>query len=114
MCQLFAGLPRDLYESETRSVRLGGHATSLRLERAYWSLLEAVAEGQGLTLGRFLTVLHEEVLELHGEARNFASLLRCVCLTHLERTLGPEGMARAVRVRSQERAAMHGTSVTSP
>lgn len=98
MCHLFSGVPKETYASETRSVRLGGHATSLRLERAYWNLLEAIAESQAMTLGRFLTELHDEVLELHGEARNFASLLRCVCLAHLERTLGSEGMARAVRV----------------
>ncbi|XWN29279.1 MAG: ribbon-helix-helix domain-containing protein [Devosia sp.] len=93
MCKIFAGIPRQNYVSETRSVRLGGHSTSIRLERAYWDLLERLAHSQDLTLGRLLSELHEEVLNLHGEARNFSSLLRCVCLLHLERTFGAEGYA---------------------
>ena len=92
MCEIFSGLARCRYEGETRSLRLGGHATSLRLERAYWDMLERLARSQDMTLGRFLSELHDEALTLHGEVRNFASLLRCVCLLHLERTLGVEGM----------------------
>jgi predicted DNA-binding ribbon-helix-helix protein len=72
------------YESETRSVRLSGYSTSIRLEVMYWRVLEELAAAQGMTLPRFLTVLYEEVLELHGEARNFASLLRCACLRFAE------------------------------
>ncbi|KTQ96020.1 arylsulfate sulfotransferase [Aureimonas ureilytica] len=85
MCHLFSGIPLSQYESETRSVRLGGHATSIRLEAVYWRALEELARSQGMTLPRFLTVLYDEVLELHGEARNFTSLLRCVCLQEAER-----------------------------
>jgi predicted DNA-binding ribbon-helix-helix protein len=87
MCHLFAGIPLEKYESETRSVRLSGHATSIRLEVAFWQILEDLAADQGLTLPKFLTTLHDEVLDLHGEARNFTSLLRCTCLIHLERSV---------------------------
>ena len=31
----------------------------------------------------FISKLHDEVLEEHGEAQNFSSLLRCSCLIHL-------------------------------
>ncbi|MBO0906261.1 ribbon-helix-helix domain-containing protein [Jiella sonneratiae] len=86
MCQLFAGIPLEKYDSETRSVRLSGHATSIRLEAAFWDILEDLAEEQDMTLPKFLTTLHDEVLGLHGEARNFTSLLRCTCLIHLERS----------------------------
>ena len=96
MCEIFSGLDPSNYACETRSVRLGGHATSLRLERAYWELLERLAAGQSMTLGRFLSELYEEGLDLHGEVRNFASLLRCMCLLHLERSLGEDGLNRAV------------------
>ena len=85
MCNIFSGIPRETYQCETRSVRLNGHATSIRLEAAYWSQLERLARSQGMGLGRLLTELHDEVLDLHGEARNFTSLLRCVCLLHTER-----------------------------
>ena len=85
MCQIFSGIPAESYRSETRSVRIGGHATSIRLEIAFWRQLESLARQQGMTLGRFLSELHGEVLELHGEVANFASLLRCVCLMQVER-----------------------------
>lgn len=85
MCHLFSGIPVADYEGETRSVRLGGHATSVRLESLYWRALEGMAASQGMSLPRFLTVLYNEVLELHGDVRNFTSLLRCACLQHAER-----------------------------
>ena len=88
MCQIFAGQAPERYAYETRSVRLGGHVTSIRLERAYWDILEDVAESQDMPLGRFLTTLHDEVLELHGAAQNFTSLLRCACLTYIEQVRG--------------------------
>ncbi len=95
MCSIFSNIPREAYACETRSVRLGGHATSVRLERAYWSVLERLAAGQGMPLGRFLTELHDEVLELHGSVGNFSSMLRCVCLVHLDRGAGTENAVAA-------------------
>ena len=86
MCNIFAGIPRHRYECETRSVRLGGHATSIRLEAAFWEALEKLAGTEGMSLGRFLSELYSEALDLHGDVRNFTSLLRCICLLHLERT----------------------------
>lgn len=82
MCRLFAQTDPRSYATDTRSVRLAGHVTSIRLEAAFWEVLEEIAADQGMTLGRFLTVLHDEVLEEHGEVTNFTSLLRCACLTY--------------------------------
>jgi len=83
MCKIFAELNPENYAYQTRSVRLGAHATSVRLEAAFWTVLEEIAGSQGMTLGRFLTKLHDEVLEFRGEAHNFSSLLRCTCLTYV-------------------------------
>lgn len=94
MCHIFAGQPPETYDSQTRSVRIGGHSTSIRLEAAFWTVLEDVAAHQGMSLGKFVTKLHDEVLELHGEVRNFASLLRCSCLIYLAE-LRPAGTAPA-------------------
>ena len=90
MCQIFAGQAPDRYEGETRSVRLSGHVTSIRLEQAYWEILEEVAQSQDMTLGKFITTLHDEVLELRGEVSNFTSLLRCACLTYVEEVKGDQ------------------------
>ena len=84
MCQMFAGQDPATYEYETRSLRLNGQSTSIRLERAFWNVLNAIAEAEPLSTPQFISKLHSEVLELHGEARNFTSLLRCACLVHLD------------------------------
>jgi predicted DNA-binding ribbon-helix-helix protein len=85
MCQLFAHQPQRDYESQTRSLRIGGHGTSIRLEMSFWNTLEEIAATQNMSLAKFLTMLHDEVLDHHGEVRNFASLLRCSCLIYRSR-----------------------------
>jgi predicted DNA-binding ribbon-helix-helix protein len=82
MCRIFAGQDPASYEGQTRSIRLNGHSTSIRLEAAFWAMLEEIAESQGMSVARFASTLHDEVLELHGEVSNFASLLRCTCLVY--------------------------------
>ncbi|MEM8688975.1 MAG: ribbon-helix-helix domain-containing protein [Pseudomonadota bacterium] len=84
MCQVFAGQNPGNYAHETRSVRLLGHPTSVRLEAKFWLVLEDIAKTQGMPMAKFLSTLYEEALELNGEVPNFASLLRCCCLNFLE------------------------------
>ena len=82
MCSLFSSIDPKEYAFHTRSVRLAGHATSIRLEGMFWRLLEEISALQGVTLGRFLSKLHDETLHEHSEPHSFASLLRCACLTY--------------------------------
>ena len=82
MCHLFAHQPQRDYESQTRSLRMDGHCTSIRLEMSFWDTLEEIAAKEGMSLAKFLTTLHNEVLDHHGEVNNFASLLRCSCLIY--------------------------------
>ena len=44
MCHVFAGQDPVNYAFETRSVRLMGHATSVRLETRFWGVIEQLAE----------------------------------------------------------------------
>jgi predicted DNA-binding ribbon-helix-helix protein len=88
MCRIFAGQDPNTYAYETRSVRLSGHPTSVRLEARFWDIIEEIARVQNMTVGKFLSQLHDEALEIHGETSNFASLLRCSCLVYLERGMG--------------------------
>jgi predicted DNA-binding ribbon-helix-helix protein len=83
MCQIFAGQNPARYESETRRLRLNGQSTSIRLERAFWRIVDRIALQEGLSTPAFISKLHSEVLELNGEAPNFTSLLRCACTIHL-------------------------------
>lgn len=97
MCQIFAGQSPASYESQTRSIRINGHSTSLRLEAAFWAVLEEIAESQRMPLAKFVAKLHDEVLELHGEVRNFASLLRCCCLIYASDMREPVVYAPSLR-----------------
>jgi predicted DNA-binding ribbon-helix-helix protein len=83
MCQLFAGQDPARYEYVTRRLRLNGQSTSIRLERAFWGIVDQMADKDGTTTPAFLSKLHSEVLQQHGEATNFTSLLRCACTIHL-------------------------------
>ena len=84
MCQIFAGQDPQNYAFETRSIRLMGHSTSIRLESKFWVVLEQICVEQEMTMARFLSKLHEEAEAIHGEISNFASLLRCCCLNFLD------------------------------
>jgi len=97
MCRIFASQPAGAYASETRSVRLGGHVTSVRLEAAFWAILEEIAENQGVSVPKFLTTLHDEVLDTGAQGNNFASLLRCACLTYVTKIKGRPAAERALK-----------------
>jgi predicted DNA-binding ribbon-helix-helix protein len=81
MCHLFASQSPDSYAFETRSIRLNGQSTSIRLEKAFWEILEEIAADEGMSVPRFISTLHQEILLLRGEVPNFTSHLRCICLT---------------------------------
>lgn len=83
MCEIYSGAEPELFELKTRSIRIDGVVTSIRLEAIFWQLLEQIADEAGLTLGTFFTRIYREVLERRGETGNFTSLLRVACTTHL-------------------------------
>ena len=84
MCHIYAGQDPGRYEPETRRIRLNGQSTSLRLEAAFWAILDQIAGAEGISTPAFISKLHDEVLMLRGEPRNFSSILRCTCLVWLE------------------------------
>jgi len=94
MCRIYAGQDSDRFEPVTRSIRLSGYVTSIRLETAFWEILDNIAATQGLSTPQFVSKLHEEVVELRGGVSNFTSMLRTTCLLHL-RGAGPEADERA-------------------
>ena len=95
MCLVFAGQDPERFSSKTRRLRLNGQSTSIRLENAFWDILDQIAARDGLSTPAFISTLHSEVLERQGEPSNFTSLLRCACLKFLEISAQPEPMAMA-------------------
>ncbi|MDO6763030.1 ribbon-helix-helix domain-containing protein [Agarivorans sp. 1_MG-2023] len=83
MCEIYSGTEAELFELKSRSVRLDGVVTSVRLEAIFWQLLEQIADEAELSLAGFLTQIYHEVLQREGKVGNFTSLLRVACTTHL-------------------------------
>lgn len=80
MCEVFAGQDPKRYATKTRRMRVNGHSTSIRLENAFWDIIDDIAASEEVTTPSFISTLHAEVLELRGEGFNFTALLRCACL----------------------------------
>lgn len=97
MCQVFASQDPEIYRTVTRSVRLDGFSTSIRLEALFWSILDQIAEQEGMSTPRFISTLHGEVLERCGDVGNFTSLLRVTCAVHIERQQGHQPVAQATQ-----------------
>lgn len=68
MCKLFIEGDPALWERHTRSLRLHGLATSLRLEAFFWNILAEIAGRDGLTLSQLVAKLYDELVEARGDA----------------------------------------------
>lgn len=86
MCEIFVRANPDSYQTQSRSLRLHGVATSIRLENLFWEVLEELAQRDAMTVNQLLTRLHDELAAHRGEvslSANFASFLRVCCLRYL-------------------------------
>ncbi|MDH0747605.1 ribbon-helix-helix domain-containing protein [Pseudomonas sp. GD03842] len=82
----------DLAQPQSRSVRLNGLATCLRLEEVYWNILSEIASSNDCSINAVLSYVDREVHLHYGGVKNFSGLVRVVCVTHL---LTPEGFQLA-------------------
>ena len=85
MCGIYSSADPILYESRSRSIRLHGAVTSIRLENLFWDVLAEIAKGEGVTTNGFIAKLYDEIIQQHGEVPNLASILRVSCLRYLAR-----------------------------
>jgi predicted DNA-binding ribbon-helix-helix protein len=108
MCEFFVKADPILYESRTRTLRIHGVLTSIRLENLAWDVLAEMAAAEGCPTNTLITKFHDEILQHRGEVPNFASFLRVTCMRYLLRKLDsqtesgpkavPESMARPPKV----------------
>ncbi|AYB52585.2 ribbon-helix-helix domain-containing protein [Ralstonia solanacearum] len=83
MCEIFTRANPQSYETQARSLRLHGVATSVRLECLFWDVLEEIGSRDGLSVNQLIGRLYDELLDRRGEIANFASFLRVCCLRYL-------------------------------
>jgi len=89
MCNKYASVDPERYESVTRSVRLQGFVTSVRLENEFWDILETLAAEDGYSVSGFIGRLHDEVMSAQGSVGNLTSMLRVSCALYLHRRVDP-------------------------
>jgi len=83
MCEIYTNSDSALYDVKTRSIRIDGLVTSIRLELVFWKLLERISYEEGLKLSDFLSKIYYEKLMKCGKIENFTSFLRVACTTYL-------------------------------
>lgn len=83
MCEIYVKADPMLYESRSRSLRIHGCVTRIRLENHFWDILAEIAASDGYTTNQLIAKLHDELLEYRGEIDNFSSFLRVSCLRYL-------------------------------
>jgi predicted DNA-binding ribbon-helix-helix protein len=82
MCKIFISADPSSYESRTRSVRLHGVVTSIRLENLHWSVLEEIAGRDAMTVAQLMERLYDELVADRGAVGNFSSFLRVCALRY--------------------------------
>lgn len=100
MCKLFIGADPQLWESQTRSIRMDGMVTSVRLESMFWMILEEIAAKDDLNVPQLLHQLYNESIDEGHDLGNFTSFLRVCCLRFVDLKLKglllPDGANNAV------------------
>jgi predicted DNA-binding ribbon-helix-helix protein len=86
MCQIFIDADPDLYATRSRSIRLSGVATSLRLENLFWRVLEEISVRDSLSVPQLIGRLYDELVASGrlSEHANFSSFLRVSCMRFLQ------------------------------
>lgn len=97
MCKIFISADPSSYESRTRSVRLHGVVTSLRLENLHWTALEEIAGRDGMSVSRLIERLYDELVADRGAVGNFSSFLR-VCALRYENLIAQGLIPRSPEV----------------
>lgn len=95
MCEIYVKADPILYEARSRSVRIHGVVTSLRLENLFWDVLGQIAARDGMTTNQLIAKLYDELIEHRGEVPNLASFLRVSCMRYLSLVAGTAAGAPA-------------------
>ena len=83
MCQLFINADSRLWTYRTKSLRIDGVVTSIRLEEFFWDILEELSFRDQMTVNQMITKLYLESLDADHDISNFTSFLRVCCSRYL-------------------------------
>lgn len=125
MCRLFINADSQLWAYRTKSLRIDGVVTSIRLERFFWDILEELSFRDQMTVNQMITKLYLESLDADHDISNFTSFIRVCCSRYLSliadgditrRTEQPladinaEKIMEQEQLRNKQRKVMFGSS----
>ena len=114
MCEFFVKADPIVYEQRTRTIRIHGVLTSIRLENMAWDILAEMAEEEGCTTNSLIVQFHDEILAHRGEVPNFASFLRVTSMRFLRRKLTEAERAAPDRANAGPNAAPRALPRVAP
>jgi predicted DNA-binding ribbon-helix-helix protein len=121
MCEIYLKADPIQYELRTRSIRIHGVVTSVRLENLCWDILARIALKDDMTTNQLISQLYAEVIHQQGKIGNFCAFLRVSCMRYLSSVAQQEDkdylllgkrdavnptQAAAVRPRSRRKTAL--------
>ena len=59
----------------------------------FGTIIDSMASAEGVSTPSFLSTLQSEVIEIHGEAKNFTSLLRCACIKKIQLSMNDQNQS---------------------
>ncbi|WP_428623780.1 ribbon-helix-helix domain-containing protein [Sedimenticola sp.] len=83
MCKLFINADAHLWDSSSRSLRIDGMVTSVRLENYFWNTLEEIAQRDAMNVPQLITRLYHESIDAGHDLGNFTSFLRVCGMRYL-------------------------------
>lgn len=83
MCKLFINGEPELWKSTSRSLRIDGFVTSIRLENFFWDTLEEISDREHVTVNQMIGRLFREAQGAGLDTSNFTSFLRVCCSRYL-------------------------------
>nr|WP_232348885.1 ribbon-helix-helix domain-containing protein [Neptunomonas qingdaonensis] len=90
VCKLFIQANAELWSSSTRSLRIDGMVTSIRLENYFWTILDNISSRDGMNIPQMITRLYHESIDAEHDLGNFTSFLRVCCMRYLALQLSGE------------------------
>jgi predicted DNA-binding ribbon-helix-helix protein len=83
MCKLFINADPELWGNSTKSLRIDGMVTSIRLENYFWTILEEIASRDDMNIPQMITRLYHESIDAGHDLGNFTSFLRVCAMRYL-------------------------------
>ncbi|GAA4013165.1 ribbon-helix-helix domain-containing protein [Actimicrobium antarcticum] len=106
MCEIYVKADPIHYELRTRSIRVHGVVTSIRLENMCWDVLARIARKDSQSTNQLISQLYDEVICHQGKVSNFCSFLRVSCMHYLSNLAARENTTSLLQENADDSVAL--------